>query len=487
MDKRKNVGLLGTCIAIVVAIVGVSVVWAAYTQNLTIKGSATAEGAKWSVIFKDLESAVTGNSAGVTSTAKETSSPSIVGSTSIENFEISVKTPGDYVYYIFKIKNEGSFAAAIDESFSMPSVVCGFGSENSTEESENFCKKYITYTLTYTSNGATLKSGDTYAPDEEKEVMLKLAYKEDVPASELPSTKVYMTNMNITIPFIQSTGGGSSSGGGTVPILPDEPQTFAGYLASLSSSDTVILDDGTTDHNMRYTGISPNNYITFAGEEWRVIGVFKNIDNGTGKKEARMKIIKSTSIGSKEWDRCDDCDWYSNNIWKSATLNAELQALAYASNDMVENAVWHLGDPGGSYNYTPSQAYEYERSTTVASGNDSTWTGKVALMYPSDYGFASSACKDGAKTLYEYDASSPDCTGTNWLFASRMEWLLSPQSNSEYYPRLVYGTGQVFGENASTRTLAVRPVVYLKSSVVCTNCDESDAGTQENPFEIELS
>ena len=262
----------------------------------------------------------------------------------------------------------------------------------------------------------------------------------------------------------------------------NENNYFDCFLKSLSISDTVLADDGTSNHNMRYTGKTPNNYVTFNDEEWRVIGVFNDIDNGVGKKETRVKIIKADSLGNKQWHT------EYINIWKSAALNIELQSMSYASNSMVENAVWYLGDPGGDYNYTARQAYQFERGAKVASGNEATWIGKVALMYPSDYGFASSACNDGTKNLYEYNSSDVDCKGTDWLFTGSIEWLLSPNSSYTNEAREILANGRLFSSyHASYRVLsyyAVRPVVYLKSSVTCMNCSDSTAGTQSNPFVI---
>lgn len=48
--------------------------------------------------------------------------------------------------------------------------------------------------------------------------------------------------------------------------------------------------EATTDY--RYIGSSPNNYITYNDEVWRIIGVF----------DGRIKIIKDTSIVSMSWD-----------------------------------------------------------------------------------------------------------------------------------------------------------------------------------------
>ena len=55
----------------------------------------------------------------------------------------------------------------------------------------------------------------------------------------------------------------------------------------------------TTDY--RYIGANPNNYVKFNDELWRIIGVF-DTDDGTGKVEKRMKIIRNESIGDYAWD-----------------------------------------------------------------------------------------------------------------------------------------------------------------------------------------
>lgn len=193
MGNRNSLGSIGTIVAVVVAIVGVSIIWAVYSASLSIKGSATAQGAKWSVIFKDLSAATKGNSAGLTSTAKETATPTIKNGTSIENFGISVQTPGDFVSYKFKIRNDGNFPAKIS-TFTMPKPSCG----SATAVCSN-----LTYTLTYTSNDAAVQTGDVFAAGAEKEVMLKLAYKDSITAANLPSTAVSISNLDITIPFVQ--------------------------------------------------------------------------------------------------------------------------------------------------------------------------------------------------------------------------------------------------------------------------------------------
>ena len=62
----------------------------------------------------------------------------------------------------------------------------------------------------------------------------------------------------------------------------------------LNATQGIMLDN---NGDYRYYGANPNNYVTFNGETWRIIGAFNNVDNGTGNKETRLKIIRDDSIG----------------------------------------------------------------------------------------------------------------------------------------------------------------------------------------------
>ena len=71
--------------------------------------------------------------------------------------------------------------------------------------------------------------------------------------------------------------------------------------------------------------------------------------------------------------------------------------------------------------------YKRERGTTVYSGRSTSWTGKVGLMYPSDYGYATSggtttnraSCL--AKEMYNWDDSSvSDCKNNDWMYNSNI-------------------------------------------------------------------
>ena len=267
----------------------------------------------------------------------------------------------------------------------------------------------------------------------------------------------------------------------------------------------------TTDY--RYIGANPNNYVKFNNELWRIIGVF-DVDDGTGKVEKRMKIIRNESIGNYSWDYTSSGSY--TNEWKTAQLNTLLNSGAYynrttgsyynnstsasnvdftstgltdAAKSMIGDAKWYLG---GASNYTSSSNglashfYSYERGTAVYNSSRSTnWTGKVGLMYPSDYGYATSGGNSRnrascmAKELINWDDSSySDCKNNDWLYnSSQYQWTMSPRADYSIGVFSVYAAGYVDINNAYY-ALAGRPVVHLKSTIKVI----SGSGTTSSPF-----
>ena len=91
--------------------------------------------------------------------------------------------------------------------------------------------------------------------------------------------------------------------------------TAAEVLAAKANAEDLDYDTATNDQkkemwtftheateqttaltDYRYIGANPNNYVKFNDELWRIIGVF-DTDDGTGKVEKRLKIIRNESIG----------------------------------------------------------------------------------------------------------------------------------------------------------------------------------------------
>ena len=100
-------------------------------------------------------------------------------------------------------------------------------------------------------------------------------------------------------------------------------------------------------------------------------------------------------------------------------------------------------------------------------------------MYPSDYGYASSGCRN-AENLYNY--RNTICRSTNWLYINNVEWILTPAKTMySYYVHFISRDGYV-GHYDARDILALRPVTYLLSSVKITEGD----GTSSSPYILSM-
>ena len=292
---------------------------------------------------------------------------------------------------------------------------------------------------------------------------------------------------------------------------------------------TTDLDGG----NIRYYGANPNNYIYFncsdysnqtssTCETWRIIGLF----------DGKLKLIKSESIGAYSWDNKDTSTGAENDTGKNDWTTARLMKLLNPSNyykvdsndnnlgqslyynsasgkcysgqnnatvdcdftstgiknaetrNMIAETTYNLGGWNSNSVYS-NQIYEYERGTTVYSGRPTTWKGKIALAYPSDYGYAAdlNQCKD--KTLYDYDNRT--CTSNNWMKAiitnngSNTGWLLTPYSGNSYHAWYVYSDGLVYSYNRAFNARGAVPVLSLSSEL---GIESGGDGSSSKPYKL---
>ena len=96
----------------------------------------------------------------------------------------------------------------------------------------------------------------------------------------------------------------------------------------------------------RYIGANPNNYVKFNDELCRIIGVF-SVDDGTGKVEERLKIIRDESIGNYSWDNKSSgtgssTSSYGSNEWTDARLNYLLNP-GHESESAGGSLYWNSG------------------------------------------------------------------------------------------------------------------------------------------------
>ena len=247
------------------------------------------------------------------------------------------------------------------------------------------------------------------------------------------------------------------------PPTPPATDTITDLLPS--NPDELYKDE---HGDIRYYGATPNNYVSFNNELWRIIGVI----------DGKIKIIRNASIGSYAWA--------SNRInnWNNSDLKSYLNGEYYNSIDstyknMISEETYYLGG-ATSHNYQPLTAsgyYNAERdSSQVYSGNPASTTQYIGLMYPSDYGYAAGS-SSLSTALYKYDISRKN---SDYLFSGEYEWLQAPNATISYHAAILYRSGFVAPSYIVSNSYAVRPVLYLTSETQITGGD----GSQGNAFKL---
>lgn len=171
MEKERGAKIIAI-VALLIAVVGLTVGYAAYSSTLTINGTANVDPASWKVNF----GYKTGNS--LTGTIKghatETTAPTLADTT-ISGFDVTLKAPGDSVTYNFLIKNSGTLNAKL-ANFTMGTLTCApnASSSISPEDATKLCGE-LKYTLTY-ADDSTITTGTPLNSNDSKELKLKLEW-----------------------------------------------------------------------------------------------------------------------------------------------------------------------------------------------------------------------------------------------------------------------------------------------------------------------
>ena len=402
----------------------------------------------------------------------------------------------------------------------------------------------VTSTLVGTANqvipGNTTETGYTTGTLKKGNRYLELATGE---FKANTSNQTITFNLKIQFPDTGVSQDGEKGKTLTAEIVINYEETATDTLMALYDKETktnevsssgLFIDD-TKDVNLRYTGANPNNYVEFAntGELWRIVGIF-NVTDSEGNTTRKLKLVKDSALGSYSWDTSDsstnsgngfndwtDADlmkelngdyldttltanktnWY-NSYWDSSTSKPVLRQTGVfdytkviKSNyqNMISESVWNIG--GNTWN-PPYEGlplldqYNKERGTiTYQNSRPTTWTGKVGLIYASDYGYASTfaECHENLfagltydKENYSWDKTNGKCKTDNWLFRKKYGyWTLSPDYGSSSGVFYVDMGGAVL--SGYTYDLGgVLPAVFLKSDILIA----SGNGEINSPYRL---
>ena len=311
----------------------------------------------------------------------------------------------------------------------------------------------------------------------------------------------------------------------------DKWQT-AGSPTTCNKGETGIYK--TNNHEYRYVGADPDNYVLFNDDLYQIIGVFDS--NSTGVSGNLVKLIRARILTAMSWgvyNTTNNSGTFSNykSDWTGTTtgvpananimlnqyfLNSDTLNTGYTNqtygacadwtymynsssyrnrncktivgygiksniSNYIQTVTWYLNG-FNSTSYTREEFYNCERGISNNSNctagyngtSDSTTSAKIGLMYVSDYAYASGkfACGNGTSVSSSYMGNS------NWLYKGE-EWMITPRASSDNYAFVVSSVGGV-SDRITGRGYGVRPTFYLKSQVYVTGGN----GSFSNPYTI---
>ena len=228
MNKDKKLAII-IILIVTLSLVGIGIAFAAFSQTLTINGSAEVEASSWQVVFEGMTNVNTIDTPTTTVTAAEVTHPTIKNnSTEISTYSVSLKTPGDSITYNFKIHNKGDFAANLSSltisGVNRPNLpVSGASlvtdSSIATANAKTLAK--VEYKLYYTTDNSLVGQNaarDCLEPGESANVSLRIQFSKtnETDIEVLPSTDLVLDNLGITAIYNQSNNG-------SCPLEPGKP------------------------------------------------------------------------------------------------------------------------------------------------------------------------------------------------------------------------------------------------------------------------
>ena len=275
-------------------------------------------------------------------------------------------------------------------------------------------------------------------------------------------------------------------------------------------------------------------------EKWRIIGIMNNIEDENGTTASRVKIMRDESLGEYTWDSTETFNQgYGINQWgesikedntpyEGADLMRELNTdylgnitvgtdgywydgysnqkeklmptstLNHNAQNMIQEVKWNNGasEPTNTIVRSSINMYSWERSEYDGKEckvkqwcNDdvirkTTWVGKIALIYPSDYGYSTSGGTTTSKEICLSDLSNwnvsnkSDCKNNSWIYSNINQLTLMTFNAAGVYD--IYNGAIVDGDICWGDN--VKPALYLKNNIEVSSGD----GSSSNPYKLVL-
>ena len=306
-------------------------------------------------------------------------------------------------------------------------------------------------------------------------------------------------------------------------------------ITSEDATQTTIVDIvDQEDNSFRYIGKDPDNYVSFNGETWRIVGVFETEDEN-GNKANRLKIVRDEFLGTGIYDSTRNYDNNGSgyiNEWSLASLMKLLNpgyenetggslyynkssgtydnnSVDFTSNGLpetlkplIDEVKWNTGavpssvNPGGLdydtlYNYERGNLGGKETDPSRMTGQEdyvertTSWVGKVGLPYITDtlYAAGDYYIESSDTTISRSDCisqkNSSCIASASWIHVYSPLWSMTPYTASSNY---VLFNAVTVNSMPSGQSANIKPTVYLSTKTIIGGGD----GSQSNPFTLSL-
>ena len=426
----------------------------------------------------------------------------------------STKSTATYNYYVYFQMESNEYKYTTDNK--LPEIVLSITGPNGEVKSVDG----LTYVTASDADGKTINGFDI---TELGSSIIKIADSFEISSSS--STNYTNQEWVFKVTFINlntdQTGNQGKTMTGKVLMQEDKILTLTDYVVSqytgIQGENNIYyhdsnLENGAGDNSYRFAGANPNNYVCFGSSKetcptdnlYRIIGAFDGLVKlikydyveafvlgYDGDCTRIVSIPGSIYKGQSEriyrfyWNYKSDTsinDGKGSNEWNTSllnTINLNKNYLNYIGtkwSNMIEDATWKVSGHNTT-SVTASAMFTAEITNATKTYGVKDGASKIGLMYASDYGFAAepSAWK---VTLDNYENES--ITSTNWMHMGFSEWTLSPTSSVVSDVFYVSYDGSLTATTANDSFVAIRPVLYLKASIMKIGGD----GSTNFPFRI---
>jgi len=279
-------------------------------------------------------------------------------------------------------------------------------------------------------------------------------------------------------------------------IIVEKPISIDTLKDKKVDSGDGLYIDSTEENRYVYRGESPDNYISFNNELYRIVAI--EADNS-------LKITKIQSLGNQKFDSQGNRDkssdgaggtyctngnfgcnaWSINNNFINDTFEGTVlkdsEANVYLNNEYYKNIDDASKNLIINYDFAvgPVKTNNTDLNEQINIEKSYLWNGQIGLMSVSDFIRANTNVEQcGTHALVRLNASI--CKTTNYLVPEDgLIWSLSPamlDTDDVFY---LSSSGGIGSNNANYDGAAFTPTFYLRSDI-----NLSGSGTENKPYII---